>query len=226
MTNTKAAKPCVFLSSTFQEGVDGERREVPLRRRIVESRRLLPINLGAYELVWPKDAETPAPGADTVIDRCFAGIRNCDLFVFLLTARHGTSVEYVEGGILASYLELELFAAAILRKPVLVLHLRGRDPERPLRDTLDLLHSSFAAGCYVIDDENGLYSRFRAECDRFAAGDRVPPEPILTQLPDWLSHWRTQASLRRELTDPRLRFLDGSLIVALRRRPDQGRASA
>ena len=108
---------------------------------------------------------------------------------------------------LASYLELELFAAAMLQKPVLVLHQRGYEPQPALRDALELLRTS-AAGCYAIDDESGLYDRFRGECQRLAAGERAEPDPMLARLPDWLSRWRSRAGLQRELADPSLRFLD------------------
>ena len=72
--------------------------------------------------------------ADQIIDLCFKEIKECDLFVFLLSDRHGTGVLYSEHRFYASYLELELFAAAMLRKPVLVLHQRDRNPEGPLED--------------------------------------------------------------------------------------------
>src|SRR5216683_3846744 len=110
-------KPHVFLSSTFSEEIDREWKYVPLRRRILDNYEMLPVKLWAYDLFWPKDSEFPEPDADTIIDRCFDGIRKCDLFVFLLTTRLGTGAGYTRDPVLASYLELELFAAAMLQKP-------------------------------------------------------------------------------------------------------------
>src|SRR4051812_28963 len=65
-------------------------------------------------------------------------IKACDLFVFILTGRRGSGAAFVEDRITASYLELELFAAAVLRKPILVLHYAGREPEPALDDTMSL----------------------------------------------------------------------------------------
>jgi Domain of unknown function (DUF4062) len=208
MKDSQTKQPCVFLSSVFKEDIAGERKYVPLRQRIIDSHNRLPVELWAYELFWPQDG-TPAPDADTVIDRCFAGVRNCDLFVFLLTGRHGTGVGYVEGGVLASYLELELFAAAMLQKPVLVLRQRSHDPELPLQDTLDLLERTFAPSCYVVDDDANLYERFVTECYRLSRREEPAAVPTLAHLPDWLSRWRSRADFGRELADPRLLFLDG-----------------
>jgi hypothetical protein len=79
-----------------------------------EARPALPVELWAYEHIWGKEAEGAPPlAADTIIDRCFEGIKDCDLFVFIVTGRHGTGAGYVEDNVAASYLELELFAAAV-----------------------------------------------------------------------------------------------------------------
>ena len=210
MVDAGAVKPRVFLSSVFKEEIDDEWKDLSLRQRIIEDHQGLPIHLWAYELFWPKGSETPSPDADTIVDRCFASIRNCDLFVFLLTRHHGSGAEFVKHRVLASYLELELFAAAMLQKPVLVLHQRGHEPEPALRDSLGLLHQTFASDRYVVDDENGLYDQFRAECDRLAAGDGTSTGPILAHLPDWLSRRRSRKGFGDELADPSLRFLDGN----------------
>ena len=69
MADTEAAKPRVFLSSVFKEVIDGEWKDVPLRRRIIEGHQGLPVDLWAYDRFWSEDSETPEPGADTVIDR-------------------------------------------------------------------------------------------------------------------------------------------------------------
>ena len=69
---------------------------------------MLPVDLWAYELFWPKGSELPEPDADTIIDRCFGGVRKCDLFLFLLTGRHRTGAGYTRDPTLVSYLELEL----------------------------------------------------------------------------------------------------------------------
>jgi Domain of unknown function (DUF4062) len=158
MANTETTKRHVFLSSTFREQIDGEKVSVPLRRRILDNCQSLPVDVWAYDIL-PEYRKPDEPDADTIIDRCFLGVRQCDLFVFLLTGRHGSGVSYGIDPVLTSYLELELFAAAILQKPVLVLHQRGRNPEPALHDALDLLHRTFPADRYVVDDDDALYAR-------------------------------------------------------------------
>jgi len=223
MTGADEAKPRLFLSSVFKDTFEDDWKYVPLRKRIIESIDALPVSLWAYDHFWPEGTEIPEPDADTVIDRCFAGIRDCDLFVFILTGRHGSGVRYRQDPTFASYLELELFAASMLRKPVLVLHLRGHEPEDALRDTMILLKRTFSASEYVIDDEDDLYAHFRDVCNHFAAGKWKPGQNrAWAQLPDWLSTNRTRTDLELDLADPQLRFLDGRLLS--HRHPDPDKA--
>src|SRR5690606_18073311 len=44
---------------------------------------------------------------------------------FILSGRHGSGASLLDEGVFARYLELELFAAAALQKPILVLHYAG-----------------------------------------------------------------------------------------------------
>lgn len=203
-------KPQIFLSSVFKDRYDRKRQFVPLRKKILECRERLPVELWAYEIFWPEGTEDPKPDADKIFDRCFNGIRQCDLFVFLLTGRHGSGVEFVDGGVLASYLELEIFSAAILRKPLLVLHERGRQPQKALRDTLELLRCSLSTHDYYVDDLDGLYDRFLTECERLVAGDPKSAGNIVPRLPEWLSGLRSQSNFASELANPTLHFLDGN----------------
>lgn len=205
-------RPRVFLSSAFQEEIDGAPVYLPLRRRIIENRGTLPVDLWAYDIQWPAAAE-PSPTADTIIDRCFDGIRDCDLFVFLLSGKHGTGTAYLPDVVHASYLELELFAAAMLQKPVLVLHQRGRSPDAALGNVLELLSRSFAADRYVVGDDAELHCRLIAECHALAAGARPASEPVLRRLADYLSRWRSNASIDAELAEPSLRFLGDRIRV-------------
>lgn len=211
-TSNLAARPNVFLSSVFVDYFGGDQKYVPLRKRIIDNRDTLPVSLWAYDIFWPKGSEINKPGADMIIDRCFDGIRSCDLFVFLLTGRHGSGVEYLNDPVRASYLELELFSASMLRKPMLILHIRGHEPEIPLKDTVSLLHRAFSSSEYVIDDEDGLYSYFLQACQRLTSEMWRPVSHRgLIQLPDWLSVQRTRKSFDDDLSDPRLRFLDGRI---------------
>ena len=204
-------KPLVFLSSVFVDDFGSGRVPVPLRKRIIEKSPSLPVNLWAYELYWPQGSETTEPDPDTVVDRCFRGVKKCDLFVFLLTGRHGSGVDYDSHPVLASYLELELFAAAMLDKPTLVLHIRNKEPENELRDALLLLRRRLPADDYAIDDEDGLYTKFVNTCHSLAGGIPLVQSQNLSGLAEWLSLKRSRDRMDQELSNPFLRFLDDRL---------------
>ncbi|MDX2277860.1 MAG: DUF4062 domain-containing protein [Hyphomonadaceae bacterium] len=206
-----SAKPTVFLSSTFKDAFGGRDGEIPLRTRILEER--LPVRLWAYEHEWPAARETAPLDADTIIDRCFAGIKACDLFVFILSGRYGTGANLIKDGAFSSYLELELFAAAALRKPILVLHYKGRDPAPALIDSMVLLRRAFASGDYCLGSEGELFDRFQEACRALAKGRRAVGRERQLSLSDGLSLKRTQRGVALDLDDPRLKFLDGQLIA-------------
>jgi hypothetical protein len=209
VSTNEPKRPTVFISSTFRDDFDGIRWPVPLRRRIIENKSKFPAFIWVYEHFW-RQGEEPLD-ADTIIDRCFSGIRDSDLFVFLLTGRHGSGASYFEDRTFASYLELELFAASMLRKPVLVLHERGHEPDERLRDTMLLLHRAFKSGGYLLDDEDGLYRELHRACVQLAAGTLELGKNPIVHLPEWLSIRRCRTSLGEDLEDPKLAFLDGVL---------------
>ena len=217
-----AARPSVFLSSTFRDTFGASQRAIPLRTRILESAPTAPVDIWAYELTWP-DATEPLD-ADTIIDRCFAGIRRCDLFVFILTGRHGSGTSLVEDDqTTSSYLELELFAAAALNKPIVVLHYRDRDPEPALLDTMLLLRRAFRSELYFIDSEQGLFDRWNEIIVALTAGRTIKStHPGL--LAEGLSHARTRRRLGSDLAAPALSFLGGELRANRKSDPDLGRA--
>lgn len=205
-------RPTIFLSSTFTDDFGLGRIEVPLRRRILENEGALAVDVWAYEKVWRRDSNGTALGSDTIIDRCFAGIKACDLFVFIVTGRHGSGAGLLEGGVAASYLELELFAAAILAKPILVLQYRNRDPEPLLDDAMRVLGQAFTSGAYLIDDEGGLFDHLRSACRALATADAMAPGcRAHLILPEGLSLRRTRRRLEADLASPSLLFLNGQL---------------
>lgn len=213
MKDSETIQRKVFLSSTFEDTFDGEKKYIPLRRRIIDVRDTLPVELLAYDSFWPEDSEPNDVDADTIVDRCFSGIRDCDLFVFVLSGRHGSGVDYVENGTLSSYLELELFAAAVLEKPVLLLHIKGHEPEEALKDSLILLKEKFSDSEYIIDNEKNLFTHFNRVCQLLATGIWHPScNKSLSKLPDWLSIKRTKNSLDKDLVNPSLLFLNGKLF--------------
>lgn len=212
-SESQSMKPRVFLSSVFKDTFDGEFRRIPVRDRIIANAETLPVELWAYELFW-KDGEDNAD-ADTIVDRCFRGIKECDLFVYLQTHRHGSGVEFGGGSaVIASYLELELLAAALLQKPTLVLHLIDQEPHPLLQDALRCFRTK-TSGLYYLADENTLYERFLS-ATRALAGDVLAVNPHAREFVDWLSGCRTQSSFTEDVETPRLHFLDGETALSSR----------
>jgi len=201
--------PTVFLSSTFRDDFGDGQADVPLRRRIIEAETKLAVNVWA----WEKQGSIPngpAPDSDTIIDRCFGGIRDSDLFVFIVTGRHGSGADLLDGRVTASYLELELFAAALLAKPILVLQYRNREAEPLLKDAMEVLRHSFGSAAYLTGDENDLFDHFQSVCG--ALVDNGPERAGLCAehvLPEGLSLRRSQPRLEEDLSNPALLFLDG-----------------
>ena len=193
-------KPLVFLSSVFQEDFGFGSVTTPLRGRIIEEFKSgnLPVDLWAYKIFWPKESETTKPEADNIVDRCFRGVKECDLFVFLLTGRHGSGVRYDSDQVLASYLELELFAAAMLDKPILVLRLySNKEPQSELKDAMLLLHSRLPPDQYIKNDEDGLYDEFSNACDRLVKGKLLAQFRKLWHLAESLSRSRPTSGWKK-----------------------------
>lgn len=215
-------RPSIFLSSTFRDSFNEIPGDIPLRRRILETAETSPVEILAYELMWPD--EEIAIGADEIIDRCFAGIRSCDLFVFILTGRHGSGASLIDGDpTVSSYLELELFAAAVLGKPIAVLHYQGREPEPQLLDALLLLRRAFRSEMYFIDSEQGLFDRWN-EVTAALADSRFGIAMQTTLLPEGLSRARTTRRHDIDLQTPHLLFLGGNLQTKHSNNPNRLRA--
>ena len=202
---SKRSIPKIFVSSTFKDiAFDGE-TELALRRRIIEEAAAQPVTCWAYEVQFRDRIDD----TDTILDRCFDGIRGCDLFVFLQTGQHGSGARYLDDSVLSTYLELELFAAAMLQKRMLILHLRGRDPPSALHDAMVLLKRSFEGVIYHEGDERELCEQFRLACQRLVGRAPDSSDELSTRLPEWLSIRRTQATVPRDLEAPALLFLGG-----------------
>ncbi len=219
-------RPAVFLSSTFSDDFGVGREAVPLRRRILDAVDRLPVDLWAYELAW----HAVSPGttdidADTIIDRCFEGIKTCDLFVFIVSGRHGTGAGLLEEQISASYFELELFAAALLEKPILILHYRNREPEPLLLDAMRILRQSFPSSAYRIDDEAALFQHFQEACRALVDSRSRNGPHAAADLPEGVSLCRTRQRMEKDLANPSLLFLDGQMSSRARR-PDPDKAKA
>jgi hypothetical protein len=222
MAEQASQRPRVFLSSAFRDG--GGQLLNPLRQAILEIRDSLPVALFAYEL---EPFTEPDGGRDDVIlDRCFRAIRSCDLFVFLMTGRHGSGTGLVEGRTLASYLELELFAAVTFRKPILVLGLADRIPDPALHDSMTILSRVLDNQQFAFGTVDALIAHLRHYCALLAAWKSASAMSGLDdRLRAWLSLQRTHNDIATDIANPLLRFLDGAPYASRRRAdPDKARA--
>jgi hypothetical protein len=213
--------PVVFISSAFRETQE-HLGSLRLRQLIIDEAKAFPVKHWAYEIEF---CENPASDVDEVIGRCFSGIRACDLFVFLQTGRHGSSVEYIDDPILSSYLELELFAAALWGKQILVLQLVGHEAPAALNDAVVLLSHACDGQAVLTGDERELCAHFRTACRALLGANERAGVYASARLPDGLSRRRTRRKISQDIQDPALLFL-GGLTSVPGKRANVGRAQA
>jgi hypothetical protein len=209
----------IFISSTFRDDFGSGLEAVSIRAKLRETALTYGVDAWTYEHQGWDEA---ALDADTIIDRCFSGIKVCSVFAFVLTGRHGSRAGLIDDGAFASYLELELFAAAALRKPVVILHYANREPDPALVDALGLLQKSFGPTQYWLDTEAGLLRRWKRFCRRLAKDRRLPAAPA-NDLAHGLSLRRARSHPLRDIDDPMLHFLGGNFATS-RGAPDLDRA--
>ncbi len=191
-----ATKPTIFLSSTFTQHLLGERVIAPrdLRRNLADATP--EVNVWAYEQLYERDRTVPGP---QILDRCADGIEASDLFVFLLTGRHGSGMGLgSERAAVVSYLEAELFTAAAARKPVAVLMLRDAEPDPELAEVLHILRSAYRAHAFLIGDEKELVAHWRMLAQKLRCR-KIPLFARLTRLVDALSFARARGTWRQDL---------------------------
>ena len=197
----------IFLSSNFSEDEHLLDARYPLRQAIINFAPSLSVPLVTWESLkerFQKDED--------ILTLCRQAIESCSLFVLLLGKRHGSGVRLDRGTSSASYLEMEIFTAAILKKPILVLHEASAEPNPLLRELLKLFRDRFSSVAYrdgnIADLCEGLADAARTLAE---AGDLRQAGSLLG-VPDFLAATRLQTDLAREMRDPRLRFLNGSSI--------------
>ncbi len=203
-----ATKATVFLSSTFSTEQRDGRLFDPMEFRKNLADAVPQVDVWAYEQLFDRSEMAPGP---EILDRCVDGIVSCDLFVFLLTGRHGSGMDLgADRRAAVSYLEAELFTAVAAQKPIAVLMLRGAEPEPELRDVLAILRSAFPDRIFFEGDEAELFEHWKKLAGK-ARSSRSPFLAKLSPLVDALSLARTRSVWQQDLADPKLRFLDGWL---------------
>jgi len=123
--------PYAFLSSLYDEHQE-------LRSRIYEIGERVGRFVYVDERVWERDlaVEDPVVIADYLIRK----VREAKVFICVLGAkRHGDPIKFSDRDSSVSFLELELFQAALLRKPIQLYVLDGFSPEPMLAGILEVL---------------------------------------------------------------------------------------
>ena len=127
----------IFFSSCFTDTGD---IYLSIRRRVRET-----FNAGEDRQVWMGEdfpilglASTVAPVEKALF--CVKGVRHCEAYVAVIIDKHGSGIEVGPGKkTQASFLELELFEAAVSRKPAFIYILKGHEPTGRMAALLDLL---------------------------------------------------------------------------------------
>uniref|UniRef100_UPI0035CC2E28 DUF4062 domain-containing protein n=1 Tax=uncultured Bradyrhizobium sp. TaxID=199684 RepID=UPI0035CC2E28 len=136
----------IFLSSALKDSGDARLR---IRELVGEAVKIRGAGADAYRPVWMAEdfpAFEPASSLPALekVQLCLDGVREAECFVAVITGRHGSevSVDGV-GDVPTTYLEAELFEAAVLGKPAFVFVLEGHEPEPRLDSLLKVLEPFF-----------------------------------------------------------------------------------
>ncbi len=135
--NASDVRMRVFLSSCFADE-HGYRLEV--RDRIASR-----VNVRTDKQVWlaedfhDLDVTSGLPPLEKAMF-CIKGVRECDAYVAVVIDKLGSEVALRAGrAARSSFFELELYAAAVMRKPAFVYVLEGTEPQGKIAAVLDLL---------------------------------------------------------------------------------------
>lgn len=143
--------PVVFLSSFYQENLYGsDRHGSPLwqLRQRLWAEHSDPDYEGESAIWVAEKSNRPLfdnPDRLAVVDELVAVLLRSEIYVCILAdARHdefdhGSAVEVGARLTATSYLEVELYAAAMHRKPIRLFVLKGFDPGKRLQSLLDIL---------------------------------------------------------------------------------------
>ncbi|WP_332641160.1 DUF4062 domain-containing protein [Brevundimonas sp.] len=186
----------LFFSSCFED---------PIHSRLAIRDRVAGLNTSASKAVWlAEDFDVLKPAAPTPPFEkalfCVEGVRQSDIYVAVVRHRHGSGVEVSSTErVQTSYFELELFEAALLRKPAYVFLLKGAEPDERIAALLHLLKPAIPGICWTPLDEDEIFARVAGLLETQA---RPKLHPVLS---------RAEASDRRmsnQLTGQRHRLYD------------------
>lgn len=131
---SKYKKPYAFLSSLYWEHKE-------LRARLYELGQEAGRPIYVDEQIFQRDLEKQEPLE--IADHLIRTIRDANIFICVLGAQHHGSPIRVDGRPTSvSFFEIELFQAAILKKPIYIFVLRDFEPKKQLRGLLEILRGA------------------------------------------------------------------------------------
>jgi hypothetical protein len=75
----------------------------------------------------------------SIVDECMAAIRLARNFIFIADGTYGTALNILDRSLTCSYIEMEIFQAAILQRPVHLICIGEIAPASPLGGLLKIL---------------------------------------------------------------------------------------
>jgi hypothetical protein len=153
----------VFFSSCFTDAGD---IYLSIRQRVRDT-----FNIGDDKQVWMGEdfpildrGSRAAPVEKALF--CVKGVRHCDAYVAVIIDKHGSGVEIGPGKTTqASFLELELFEAAVSRRPAFIYVLKGHEPTGRMAALLDLLEPALPGLVREPLDEDEILRRIEGILD-------------------------------------------------------------
>jgi hypothetical protein len=194
----------IFVASVNQDGRAVEDiRYLELRNRI----SLLGFEVGHDPWIAEhQEPDLPSRGWRATIDTCVHALHGSDLMVILLYRRLGTSIEIdALGPSPVTYLEIELFHAALRRIPLLVFQADDFDPDPRLAATIALLKRIIPAGQWIVGPERHIEREVLDTVRSLRGLDKLPSH--LNGFCDALSDERSFIPVDDEVRSARLSFL-------------------
>ena len=216
----------VFFSSCFEDPL-GQRLQIRdrLMKWIGEVDKDDPAAVAALPIWMAEHHRELDPGSPTnplrMAEICVQGVRDSDVYVALVRTNHGSGVEFrPKERTQASFFELELFEAALLRKPAYIFVLKGAEPSPRLAGLLGLLEPALPGFDRTPRTEEEIYDRVLALVE--IADQPLRRVKLQQQRASGRQMSNTLTGARFNHYDPRssapkLRFLGGAVDPSLPR---------
>lgn len=197
----------VFLSSTVRSLGD-------IRTRLHE------IGLARGQHIWVDECCHPTSAPDHLfeVDRFLNGLANSDVYVALLASGlWGSPISIAGEQSATSFFEIELFRAALLDKPIVLLQTRDHSLEPRLQELLDLILPIMPPEA-VVDISGNIEAEITEYIQRLLDGTTTPystrsAQPLLRRLSQRFFDRRGRTNARAMGSHPLL-FMNDRMSVA------------